>query len=106
MYVFHTILSAAKATDGSFQINTGYGLSRFGDHPGAGTLFTYTRNAGPDCPEECISAEGPTDASVDIMVSGETEVHVLIRRSRLILKQNVRVYHGTTHFFALNSKAF
>lgn len=59
---------AVKATDGSFQINTAYRLSRFGDHPGAGTLFTYNRNTGPDCPDECISAEGPTDVSVDIMM--------------------------------------
>lgn len=59
---------AIKSTDGSFQINTGFRLSRFGEYPAAGTNFEYKRSSGPDCPEECITAAGPTDVSVEIMI--------------------------------------
>ena len=43
-------------------------LSRFGDQPGAGTVFTYAKDSGPDCPGECITAEGPTDVAVNVVV--------------------------------------
>jgi hypothetical protein len=59
---------ALKATDGSFQINSAYRLSRFGDYPALGTTFTYDRHSGPDCPDECIRADGPIDVSIDVKV--------------------------------------
>ncbi|XP_060601431.1 thrombospondin type-1 domain-containing protein 4-like isoform X2 [Ruditapes philippinarum] len=59
---------ALKATDGSFQINSAYRLSRFGDYPALGTTFTYDRHSGPDCPDECIRADGPIDVSIDVMI--------------------------------------
>lgn len=58
---------ALKATDDSFKINTDWRLSRFGDHPGAGTIFTYNRNKGSDCPGECITADGPTDVELQVI---------------------------------------
>ncbi|XP_045215703.2 A disintegrin and metalloproteinase with thrombospondin motifs 18-like isoform X1 [Mercenaria mercenaria] len=62
-----------KATDGSFQINAAYRLSRFGDYPAAGTMFTYDRQTGPDCPDECIRADGPTDVSIEVMILAYTD---------------------------------
>ncbi|XP_052794539.1 ADAMTS-like protein 4 isoform X3 [Mya arenaria] len=59
---------ACKATDGSLHLNTDFRLSRFGEHPGAGAVLTYERQRGPECPDECIRAEGPTDAAIDLMV--------------------------------------
>ena len=61
-------ISALRATDGSFRLNMDWRLSRFGDQPGAGTVFTYAKNSGPDCPGECITAEGPTDVAINVVV--------------------------------------
>ena len=62
-------ITALKAVDGSFKLNTDWRLSRFGDHSGAGTLFTYNRNKGSDCPGECITADGPTNVDLEVVVS-------------------------------------
>lgn len=58
---------ALKAVDGSFKLNTDWRLSRFGDHSGAGALFTYNRNKGTDCPGECITADGPTNVDLEVV---------------------------------------
>lgn len=57
-----------RATDGSFRLNTDFRLSRFGESPAVGSTVVYSRNEGPDCPDECIKIAGPIDVSIDLMV--------------------------------------
>ncbi|XP_052276606.1 A disintegrin and metalloproteinase with thrombospondin motifs 16-like isoform X2 [Dreissena polymorpha] len=59
---------AIRAADGSLSINTDFRLTRFGSVDGAGTTFLYSRQADPECPDECITATGPTTVDIDLMV--------------------------------------
>ena len=73
MTFVHLSFPALRATDGSYKLNTDFRLSRFGENPGVGSNVVYTKDDGPDCPDECIKIAGPIDVSVDILV-GEISV--------------------------------
>ncbi|XP_035826640.1 uncharacterized protein LOC118477965, partial [Aplysia californica] len=41
-------------------------LQSEGKVKGAGTIFTYSRSSGPDCPGECLTAPGPLNTSLRV----------------------------------------
>ncbi|ESP03330.1 hypothetical protein LOTGIDRAFT_237756 [Lottia gigantea] len=58
----------AVKSGGKYYINGNRRLHRTGNYQIAGTTFIYSRRDGVGCPGECLTADGPTNQTVDIEV--------------------------------------